>query len=165
MSNLTKWLDSRNFSSNLLPPFSKLQTEIDDLFRNFYHAFPNVENVFTNLVLNPAIDILEDNTSFKIEVEMPGIDEKDIKVNVSDGDYKSLTIKAEKKTSSKNDNKKYSMREISYGSYERVIPLPDSVDLDKAKTTFKKGMLWVEIPKKEGYKGNSRELKVESGFE
>jgi HSP20 family protein len=101
---------------------------------------------------------VEDKDSFKIEAEMPGLGEDDINVNIADGQ---LTIKAEKKTSRQDKDKNYIAREIGYGSYERTIALPDTVNIDQAKASFKKGMLWIIIPKKAEAMQRSREIKVE----
>ena len=89
---------------------------------------------------------------------MPGMGEEDISIEVNDG---VLIIKGRKEISKQNKDKDYLMREISYGSYERTIDLPDSVDIDKVKATFKKGMLWVDIPKKPDYVNKNRKVNIE----
>ena len=136
-----------NFNSRKDNPFWALQKDLNKTMRDFYDWFEpinyNMEK-FENLSLTPAIDIVEDNENFKVEVEMPGMGEEDIKVAINNGIF---TIKGEKTTSKQDKDKNYMMREITYGSYERNIPLPDSIDIDKAKASFKKGMLWVNIPK------------------
>lgn len=71
---------------------------------------------------------------------------KDSSVSVSE--VENLMIKGEKKTSHKNKYQNYMMREITYGAYQRNVPLPESVDIEKAKATFKEGMLTIEMPKK-----------------
>lgn len=142
-------------------PFLALQNELDKAMNDFYNVFehPNFSlQRIENLTLLPFIDVIEDAKSFKVEAEMPGLDEKDIKVSIDDG---FLTIKAEKSLSSKDEDKNYLVREISYGNYQRSIPLPDSVDIDKAKASFKKGMLWVQIPKKAQSIKKSKELTIE----
>lgn len=142
-------------------PLLSLQNELDkamsDLGNMFEIPYSPLGN-FENLAITPSVDIVDDKENFKVEAEMPGIDENDIKVSIGDG---LLTIKGEKTVSSKNEGKNYLMREIGYGSYERSIPLPDSVDTDKAKASFKKGMLWVQIPKKAESVRKSRDLPIE----
>lgn len=142
-------------------PFIKMQTALDKMVEDFYSSFelpsfPAKE--FENLMISPAIDIIDDEKHFKVEAEMPGMGEEDIQVTISEG---ILSIKGEKETSKQDKDKNYTMREINYGSYERTIRLPDSVDVDKAKASFKKGMLWVDIPKKVGAATQSKKLKVE----
>ncbi|MFI4956461.1 MAG: Hsp20/alpha crystallin family protein [Gammaproteobacteria bacterium] len=134
-------------------PFTALQNELDRAMEEF-----NGMDIFEDLHLLPKIDIVDDKDSFKVEVEMPGMGEDDVKVNIKDG---VLTISGEKSTSTKDKDKNYVMREITYGNYLRQVVLPDSVDIDKATASFKKGMLWVSMPKKAGSKEHSREIPVE----
>lgn len=162
MNNLLKWRKATpipvEFSRN---PFLSLQQEVDSAFRDFYDLFSSSKSglaQFEKLELLPSMDIVEDAESFTVQIEMPGLDEKDIQVSFSDN---TLTISGEKSTSKKNENKKYLSREISYGKYERLISLPSTVDVDKAKASFKKGMLWVVLPKKAETKSRPRDLKVD----
>src|ERR1051326_535892 len=106
-------------------PFLSLQNELNKAMSDFYGLFepfnfPNER--FENLSLSPAIDIVDDKDQFKVEVEMPGMGEKDIQVSINNG---LLTIKGEKTTSKQDKDKNYMMREISYGRYERSVSLPD----------------------------------------
>lgn len=143
-------------------PFFHIQSALDrameDFYGSFISGFPTLK--FEDLSIHPSIDIVEDKNTLKIEVELPGVGESDVKVSISDG---ILTIEGEKSISKqdKDKEKSYVMREIGYGYYKRSISLPEYVDTDKAKASFKKGMLWVEIPKKAAAKGQPRELKVE----
>ncbi|PWY55020.1 Hsp20/alpha crystallin family protein [Legionella qingyii] len=142
-------------------PFLSLQNEVDRLFSDFNDFFsPSRFNwgQFEKMDLAPSMDIVEDKEHFCVQLEMPGMDEKDIKVAISDN---LLTISGEKSSSKKNEGKKYISREISYGRYERSISLPSSIDVAKAKATFKKGMLWVDLPKKLESKTGSRDIKIE----
>jgi HSP20 family protein len=72
-----------------------------------------------------------------------------------------LNIYCEKSTSQKDSGKNYKMREIEYGYYQRVIPLPKFLDTSQAKATFKKGMLWIDIPKTSSSATEEKLLKVE----
>ncbi len=163
MANLINWKKSipiareESYQKN---PFTALQTELDRAMRDFYGIFesPSLFDRFKNLAISPSIDIVEDKNSFKVEAEMPGLGEEDIKISISDG---MLTISGEKTVSKKDEKKNYLSREINYGCYKRSIALPDSADIDKAKATFKKGMLWVDVPKKAEAIKQNRELKVE----
>ncbi|KTC93229.1 Hsp20/alpha crystallin family protein [Legionella cincinnatiensis] len=162
MNTLLKWKKGHSVpvehSNN---PFLSLQHEVDRAFRDFYDMFsfnrPTGEQ-FENLNLLPSMDVVEDEAHISVQIEMPGMDEKDIKVSFVNN---ILTISGEKSTSKKNENKKFLSREISYGKYERSISLPSTVDAEKAKATFKKGMLWIELPKKPEAKGKGRDIKVE----
>lgn len=143
-------------------PFLSLQNEVERLFNDFNHFFTpsrfNWPLQFEKMDLSPSMDIVEDKDHFCIQLEMPGMDEKDVSVTISDN---ILTISGEKSSSKKNEGKKFISREISYGKYERSLSIPSSVDTSKVKATFKKGMLLVDLPKKLASKGSSREIKVE----
>jgi len=160
MNTLLKWKKGNPLAEHSQHPFLNLQNEVDKAFRDFYDMFGSSRGweQFENLNLMPSMDVVEDKDHFTIQMEMPGMDEKDISVSFNDN---ILTITGEKSSSKKNDNKKYISREISYGKYERSLSLPSTVDIDKAKASFKKGMLWVELPKKSEAKGKSRDIKVE----
>lgn len=162
MAHLPGWHKSTPISiRHPQNPFLRMQAAIDDLMEDFYHEFgmPSVRaEEFEKLMINPAIDIIEDKDHFKVEAEMPGMGEEDIQISIDNG---ILTIKGEKQTSKKDRDKNYIMREISYGSYERSIRLPETADVDKAKASFKKGMLWIDIPKKPGASKQSQQLKIE----
>lgn len=147
-----------------LSPFLGIHRAVDEALENFYHVFdrPTFElgrlGSLEGHNLFPAMDIVEAKDHFNVELEMPGMSEEDIEVSINEN---RLIIKGEKESSKKHEGKEYLSREIQYGCYERNIELPPSADIDKAKASFKKGMLWVTIPKKEGSKNKSRKLKVE----
>lgn len=158
MRHLTK--SGKPSSSLYTNPFATLQHEMNKVMDDFYDLFesgkPKLES-FENLRLAPPLDLVEDDHSYKVEVEMPGMGEEDIQISVS-GNV--LKIEGEKTTSRKNEKKNYVSREISYGRYERSIALPESADIDKASASFKKGMLWVEIPKKANSKNKTHKIEV-----
>ncbi len=165
MSNFLNWLDfyhknsvsARNYNEKILLPLHDFQQEFDSMFKKFCRSLPNPIANYLNLNINPSLDIVEDESLFKVELEMPGVDEKNIKVSINDN---VLHINASKENSKKDEGKNYIMREIYYGSYERSIPLPDNIDVENAESTFKKGMLWVSIPKKAIDKSKIRELEI-----
>lgn len=141
-------------------PFVPIQKEFDKALSGFYDIFeakPFHIKEFENLSIASLMDLVEDEQCYKLEVEMPGIDEKNITVSLKDN---LLTIKGEKSTSKKDERKNYIAREISYGQYELSISLPQAADGDKATASFKKGMLWIIIPKKAGQKGNEHRVEI-----
>jgi HSP20 family protein len=143
-------------------PFSAIRSEINHLFDNYSQLLGQPLSLFPQSFdernIYPSIDIVEDDKNYKIEAEMPGMGEEDIKITV---DKNMLTIKGEKSTSKQDKDKSYLSREISYGYYERSISLPDYVDISQAKASFKKGMLWVTFPKNAEHSSQQRELKIE----
>lgn len=104
-----------------------------------------IYDLFKIISLSPCLDLIEDDKYYKIETEMPGIDENNVKITLDD---KLLTIHGEKFISPKDVAKNYIVREINYGHYLRSIALPLAVDIDKVTTICKKGVMWIIIPKK-----------------
>jgi len=162
MAQLTR--NNHHHSSNelLAHPLLRLQKEFSHTLNDFYDLFEPVRNsllTLDNMTLSPSLDIVEDEKCFKIEAEMPGMGEEDLKGSFNEN---RLTIEGEKTTSKKDDQKNFLSREISYGHYERTIALPLSADVSKASASFKKGMLWVTIPKKQKSESATKTIKVES---
>ena len=92
----------------------------------------------------PTMDVTEDEDRFHIAVELPGMDEKDVEVVLSDN---VLTIKGEKRVETEETEKPYAYMERSYGSFRRSIPLDVEVVTDKIEATFDKGVLTIDLPK------------------
>ena len=159
MHDLTRW-------RNWLPvsfrhsPFVSLHRDIDGVVKDFFQHFEPraMSKELENLTIQPAVDLVEDDHQYKIELEMPGVGEEEIKVSIKDG---VLVIQAKKEVSHKNKGKNYLKREINYGSYEMHLSLPEYVDTEQAKASFKKGMLWISMPKKPGVGKSLRELPIE----
>lgn len=146
---------------NVVNPFLRLQQEVNHAMSDFYDLFEplnaNLER-FEHIKLSPALDIVEDKESFKIEAEMPGMSEEDVKVTFNEN---RLTIEGEKTLSKKDEKKNFVSREITYGRYERTVSLPLTADVEKATASFKKGMLWVTIPKKALGQSGAKAIKIE----
>jgi HSP20 family protein len=119
--------------------FSSLHREIDRLFEDVrWPAFG------TRSELTPSMDVTETDKELELTAELPGLQEKDIQVNVSDN---VLTIKGEKKAEKEEKDKDYRLFERSYGSFYRSIELPTGVNPDSIKATLSNGVLKVYVPK------------------
>lgn len=126
-------------------PFMSLQREIDRLFDDFTRGFPSM-TVFGNNGSNllPSIDVSETDKEIEISAELPGLEEKDVQINVADN---LLTIRGEKKAEKEEKDKNYRLVERSYGSFERTLELPEGVNADAIKASIAKGVLKVTVPK------------------
>jgi HSP20 family protein len=134
-------------------PFGALRMEVDRLFDDFGHSFwqrsfrapaalePSWPKTF---VAAPAVDVAETDKSYEITAELPGMDEKNIEVNLANG---GITIKSEKKEETEEKKKDYTVSERRYGSFQRYFTLPDGVDANKIEATFKNDVLKVTLPK------------------
>ena len=99
----------------------------------------------------------ETDKEIRICAELPGIESKDLEVNVTDDE---LTIRGEKHSERSSDEKGRQWTERTYGSFERSIPLPAEVDGEKAKSEFKNGLLRITLPKREGAKPRSHKINL-----
>jgi HSP20 family protein len=94
----------------------------------------------------PFIDVMEKDKEIIATAEMPGLEKKDIKINVTED---MLEISAETKQEEKKEEKGYIYRERRSGSYYRSISLPSPVDPDNSKATYENGVLEIKMPKTE----------------
>ncbi|MCI6113555.1 MAG: Hsp20/alpha crystallin family protein [Rikenellaceae bacterium] len=118
------------------------QNWLPEIFNDF---FANDWMTRTNSTA-PAINVIEDDKDYKVEVAAPGMNKEDFKVNVTDDNYLVLTM--EKKNESKDeDKKKYLRREFSYHKFEQSLALPENANKDEIKATVNDGILTIDIPK------------------
>ncbi len=101
---------------------------------------------------NPVVDIYEDESAFVIVAEIPGVDKKDIEIDVKD---RVLTLKGERSSDKESAGEKYYRRERCHGEFERAFSLPENVNPDTIDASFKDGVLKLEIPKPEEKKPKS----------
>lgn len=94
----------------------------------------------------PAMDIKEDQKSYTVAAELPGLEEKDIDLTFKDG---LLTIKGERKFEEKKEEENFVRIERSFGTFHRSIAMASNIDEKKVKAQFKNGVLTVHLPKKE----------------
>jgi HSP20 family protein len=105
------------------------------------------------------VDVAETDKEVKVSAELPGVDEADIDVRVSDG---MLVISGEKKADREVDEDGYILHERSFGRVERIVPLPDSIDLSAAQASFKSGVLTVTVPKTAEAHSGAKRIPVRS---
>src|SRR5579859_3760295 len=130
----------RNVTRPASNPFLALQQEIDRLFEGFTRGFAG----FPAREMLPSMDLSETDKEIEITAELPGLEEKDIQLNVADN---VLTIRGDKKNEREETKKDYHLVERSYGSFARTVQLPDGVNADSIKAVMSKGVLKVTVPK------------------
>jgi len=94
----------------------------------------------------PSIDVSETDKQFVIDVYLPGMEKKDIQVNIENG---MLNITGERSFKNEDKGKKYHRVEAEYGTFNRKLQLPDNVDEDSIGATYKDGILNITIDKSE----------------
>ena len=115
----------------------------DDLFNELY-SLPTSFLSKSGMDLSPRIDISETDSEYKIEAELPGINQKEIDVKI---DNNILTIKGKKEDVKEEKEKNYHLRERYYGAFQRSISLPNNIEPEKIKASFENGVLNISVPK------------------
>jgi HSP20 family protein len=123
-------------------PFMTLQREVERVFEDFSRGWPTFAAGTTELT--PKMDATETDKEFELTFELPGLEEKDVEVNVADN---VLTIRGEKKAEKEQKEKDYRVVERSYGSFARSVELPEGIDPNAVRATITKGVLKVTVPK------------------
>ena len=95
----------------------------------------------------PAINVIEDEKDYKVEVAAPGMNKEDFKVNVTDDNYLVLTVEKENESKDEDKKRKYLRREFSYHKFEQSLALPEDVNKDEIKASVNDGVLTIDIPK------------------
>jgi HSP20 family protein len=131
-----------------------LRADIDTLFDRFVEK---PLGIITGQVV-PPLDIVETDTELLVRMDLPGVDEKDIEVSIQN---ESLTIRGQKKEERNEPGRTYHVVERPAGPFSRTVRLPVQVRLDMVRATFKKGVLEVELPKKELAQARKIEIKAE----
>jgi HSP20 family protein len=143
-------------------PLRGFQHEINRLFDDFFDGFPLATRSGERGIavgFNPRVDVSETDKEVRVSAELPGMDEKDITVEMDDT---AITIRGEKKEEREEKGKNWYTREQSYGSFHRIIPLPASVEGEKANAKFKKGILTIAVPKKADEQAKRKAIKIET---
>jgi HSP20 family protein len=121
--------------------FNQLNDEMNHYFSMTREGAANQERAW-----QPAVDIREQDNSYQITADVPGLNSKDIDVALEDG---VLSIKGERSTETEASEAGYRRRERTHGAFMRQFTLPDTVDANSISATARDGVLEVTIPKQE----------------
>ena len=140
----------------MLPTFTRKS------FRPFYMSnlfdddfFPVFQNRTSSM---PAGNIREDDEKYSLELAVPGMDRKDLKIDINED---VLTISSESKHESEENSDGYKRKEFSYSSFCRSFYIPENVNRDKIEASYKDGILTVGLPKQEEEKSKiTRQISI-----
>lgn len=118
------------------------QEWLPSIFSNF---FDNDWMLKANAT-TPAVNVIENETDYKVEVAAPGMTKKDFCVHLSDDNQ--LVISMEKKNETKDNSGKYLRREFSYSKFQQTLLLPDDVEKEHINASVNDGVLTIDLPKK-----------------
>jgi len=125
---------------------SYLPTYWDDFFNDSFFKSANTVNCSGT---SPAVNVIEDEKQYRIDVAVPGMSRSEFRIDLDDD---LLTISSEQKENSEADesnNPRYMRREFSYSTFKRSFQLPDSIDQENIKASHDAGILSIQLPKKE----------------
>lgn len=137
-----------------------LQRDMNKLFDDFLDDFrlaPFRVEKGAPAAFIPSINVSETEKEIAVSAELPGMDEKDVTVELDDD---VLTLKGEKKMETDEKGKGWHRIEHRYGSFQRSIQLPAGVDASKVKSTYKKGILNVTLPKLPEEQGKKKTISI-----
>lgn len=165
ITDLIPWRSSRPdgaLQTEALHPIQAFRQDIDRAFDNFWRMLPlSVPTLGRSGARDPVrVDVSDSDKEVTISAELPGLSEDDISVFVRDGE---LTIRGEKRTDRQAEDGEVIVRERVYGTFERTIQLPDGVDGDAARASFKNGVLAIELPKTAASVASVKRIPVQAG--
>jgi HSP20 family protein len=141
MMNLVRW--------NPWEEMSTLQNRISNLFYEPFFRSDREDDGLSMGSWHPVVDMFENDDKIVLKAELPGVDKKDIAVDVKD---RVLTLSGERSYDNEVKEENYYRRERACGKFKRAFTLPADVDADLIKADFKDGVLRVEMPKPEAQK-------------
>jgi len=139
-------------------PYTEIEKTFDGFFRRPFSLKPYWDDRNEEVIpWQPAVNVHEDKEKFSIDVQLPGIDMKDVHLSVTNN---TLEIRGERKADSGEDKNGYHVREVRYGAFSRTFKLPSYVDPEKVKAAYERGVLTVTVPKQE--KAKPRVVEIEA---
>jgi HSP20 family protein len=150
-------------------PFDTLQREVDRLFDAFHPVgswqpsrWPSSEPTAPRpeaWQAAPAMNMVETDAGFELTAELPGLDERDVEITLSNGN---LTIRGEKKEERKEQRGAYHLSERRFGAFHRSFRIPEGVDADSIEASLGKGVLTLTMPKSPTAKPSERRIDVKA---
>ena len=126
------------------PVWTDIDRSIETLRKDMEKAFSSFPSISMSKLPEASCDIIDEGNQFRVKMDVPGIQKKDIKLNVTDN---SLEVSAEHKEESEEKKKNYLRKERSHVSYYRTLPLSESIVSGKVKAKLTDGVLDISLPK------------------
>ncbi len=157
--NLSK--TTNEAENSYLTAFRDLEDRVENMFHNmwrnpFHHEKLPDTFSFSSLSKMPKIDVVDRDKEIFVKAELPGFDKDDLDISIANN---RLVIKAKTCKEEKEEKGDYLKQEIRQSEIYRSVFLPDEVDDEKIKTSYKNGVLEMTIPKQE--KSQRKQIKVE----
>lgn len=152
------------FMSTIARDVDELQDSIQRMFENPFGALREPTSMSQVLGWYPPVEVAETDNELTLTAELPGMDQRDIKLEV-EGDV--LTLRGEKRATHVEEGKKreYYLEERTYGAFQRSFSLPPSIDSNKIDASFANGVLTLRMPKNGTAKPRGREIAIKGSQE
>lgn len=139
MKSMVRWQPFEKFTS--------LQRQMNRLFDDFIGRplLTPFEESLSDWEFGPPVDIYEDDQKLTFKVEVPGIDEKDIKIEIENN---MLTVRGERNVEKEMKEENFRRMERRYGAFRRSFALPNAVEAEKIEANYANGLLTIEMPKR-----------------
>ncbi len=132
-----------------------LPSVFDDMFKtDWLGGTTNVNSIGTSI---PAVNIQETEDSFSVEVAAPGKTKADFNIEL-DNDVLTISSEEKKENETSDKNGKYTRREFSYSNFKRAFSLPDTVNSEQISASYKDGVLFIDLPKREEAKVQAKRM-------
>lgn len=135
-------------------PFDEMRRMMQNFWMTPFEEFDRWGDGFV-----PKVDVKEEEKEIVVTAELPGMDQKDIDVTVTED---SVRIAGEKRREEEEEEKGYCRHETSYGAFERTIDLPAEVEQDKVEAEFRNGVLTIRLPKSEEAQAKHKKIKIKT---
>lgn len=130
------------------------------MFESFFERPSGLRHIENWEGFAPSIDVYETEKEFKVDVEIPGMDEKDIDITLGNN---ILTISGKKENEEIEEGKSFYRHERSYGLFKRSIQIPDEVEESKIEATYRKGILKIVLPKSKQSVSIQKKIEIKKG--
>lgn len=148
-------------------PFPDIQREFDRLLelmqrsvgREWPSLLPERSPLLTPAWFKPSLDIASDEKAYTIKIELPGIDAADVTIEVEGG---TLKVKGEKRQEKEEREKDFYRIERSYGTFQRILDIPDDAVTDDISSSYKDGVLSITVPRKALPKKETKKVEIET---
>jgi HSP20 family protein len=146
-----------DIKKDILKDVRRIQEEMDLLFDHFY-KIRHSPVLTAKRLWRPSTDVFETEHQVVVLVEIAGMKQKDLNVTLSDN---VLVIRGDRQEKALADKTFYRNMEINYGTFERNIYLPESIDPENVRAEYRDGFLEIRLDKKEGKRSKAKEIKIE----
>lgn len=142
-------------------PFTRLREEMDEVFSHYFS--PTARGLVSDdngFGMPTSLDLSETDKNITVTLDAPGIEEKDLDIALTDG---GLLISGQRELEREEAEESFHRIERSYGSFQRLVPLPCEVKADKVSAELKKGVLKISLPKSDKARQTTHKIAIKAG--